>query len=294
MIGFLLFALCSLAFSVGLSLLVFFIGPFFNLNVVGGTHLASLALHCLVIGMAGSLASLLFSRRIAIISMGVQIIETPQNDAEYFLMREIEVLASKSGLAMPQVGIFYSSQINAFATGPTKNRSLVAVSSALLEGMEADEARAVLAHEIGHVRSGDMVWMTIINGVANSLVFFFSSILASAILSAFNQKSRDGSTMTFRIIIEFILQFFLGLISTVFVMAFSRYREYRADAQAAQLVGKQHMIAALQRLESANRCNEESLPPSMKAFGVFGKAGAFASHPSVEDRIEALRSERYA
>jgi heat shock protein HtpX len=294
MIGFLLFALCSLAFTIGLSFLVFVLSSVFHLSVFAGTNFSWLAVHCLLIGMAGSLVSLLMSRVIARISMNVDLIDEPQNDAELFLMREVRDLAQRSGVAMPQVGVFYSSQINAFATGPSKNRSLIAVSSALLEGMEADEARAVLAHEMGHVRSGDMVWMCIINGVASSLVLFFSSILSSAFMAAGNQKRGDSGYEALRFVIEMILQFVLGLVSTVFVMAFSRYREYRADAQAAHLVGKRHMVRALMRLDSVNRYNEESMPPSMKAFGVFGKAGLFSSHPSIDERIQALESGKYA
>lgn len=293
MIGFLLFAMCSLAFGIGLSLISIFMTSVFQLNILGASSYSGLAIHCLVVGMVGASISLLFSRSIAKIVMDVRIVENAQNDAEVFLLEEIADLAKRSGIAMPQVGIFYSNQINAFATGPTKNRGLVAVSTALLDGMTKDEARAVLAHEIGHVRSGDMVWMTVINGVSNSLVFFFSYILAGIVLSIFNQKEGNSATAVFRTILELVLQFVLGLVSTAFVMAFSRYREYRADAQAASLVGAKQMIEALMRLD-LNRCNEESMPPSMKAFGVFGKPGLFASHPTIEQRINALKSGSHA
>jgi heat shock protein HtpX len=294
MIAFVLFALCSLAFSIGLSLLAFAILHLFGLSLGGAdVQYLSMFIYSLVLGCGGALTSLMLSRKMAVWTMGVQLIDRPQNEAEMFIVREIEALSNKLGLKMPQVGIFMSDQINAFATGPTKNRALVAVSSGLIEQMTAEEARAVLAHEMAHVKSGDMFWMTIISGVSNSLVLFASYILSKLVVGSLFEK--DSFIAGFvKVIIEVVLQMVLGLFAMIFVMAFSRYREYRADAQAAQWVGRNDMIAALQRLNQ-NHNTEESMPASMQAFGIFGsKAGMFASHPALDERIEALRNRQYA
>ncbi|MFK4132201.1 protease HtpX [Pseudomonas luteola] len=291
MFGFFLFSLCALAFSIGLSVITFIFFKLFGISIHNG-QIMSLFMQCLIIGSVSSLFSLLMSRKIARWTMGVELVDMPSNEAEEFLVTEISELAERAGIKMPQVGIFYSEQINAFATGPCSNASLVAVSSALLESMTADEARAVLAHEIAHVRSGDMFWMTVINGISNGIVMFFSYIISSLVVNAIFEKNGFLPTLV-KVILETILQMTLGLLSMVFVMAFSRYREFRADEQAAQLVGRRHMIDALLRLNH-NHHAEETLPPSLKAFGIFGKAGMFSSHPSLDDRIVALKDKAYA
>lgn len=293
MFAFLLFGLCALAFSIGLSLFAYGILYLFGLPMGGhGVQYGAMFAYSLVIGCGGAFMSLLMSRKMAIWSMGVHLIDEPLNDAEVFIVTEIEMLARKLGVDMPQVGIFMSDQINAFATGASKNKALVAVSSGLIEQMTAEEARAVLAHEMAHVKSGDMFWMTLISGVSNSLVMFASFVLSK--LATGSIFERDGFLSGFvRVILETILQLVLGLFAMVFVMAFSRYREFRADAQAAQWTGREGMIAALQRLNQ-NHDTEVTMPASMQAFGIFGgKAGLFASHPSIEERIEALRTKSH-
>ncbi|MDU8351407.1 protease HtpX [Pseudomonas syringae pv. actinidiae] len=301
MIAYLLFALCSLFFSVALSVFAMIVLKLSGGSMSGsGIHYQGLFLYSLVIGVGGALISLMLSKVIAKFSMGVRIVSEPQNIAERFLVDEISRMCVRIGIKVPEIGIFESDQINAFATGPSKNNSLVAVSTALLEQMSADEARAVLAHELGHVKNGDMVWMSIINGVANSIAMFGSLIFSRLIVGYIFDRSDSGAAVACRLIIELILQIALGCFAMIFVMSFSRYREYKADAFAAELVGQRSMVLALERLD-LNRFTDESMPSSMKAFGISGgkrslssKAGIFSSHPTIQERVEALNGGSYA
>lgn len=294
MLAFFIFALCSLAFSLGLTLIASLIMSFFGLSLGGSeSQIFSVFIYSLILGFSGSFVSLIMSKKIAVWTMGVELIDSPRNAAEEFVVTEVEHISDFLGIKTPQVGIFFSDQINAFATGPSKNSALVAVSSGLLEQMTAEEARAVIAHEMAHVKSGDMFWMTVINGISNSLVTFASIVLSKLIVGSIFERDGFIATML-SMIVQMLLNIVFGMFALVFVMAFSRYREYRADAQAADWVGPQHMIDALTRL-SGNYHTEEAMPASMQAFGIFGsKAGVFSSHPSLDERIEALQSRQYA
>ena len=290
MFAFLLFSLCAVTFSAGLVVIAYVVMYAFDIHLGGqGSQLMTLFVYSMILGFGGAFISLMMSRKIAIWTMGVELIDHPANDAELFVINEVEELSRHLGIDMPQVGIFMSDQINAFATGSSKNSALVAVSSGLLEQMTAEEARAVIAHEMAHVKSGDMFWMTVINGISNGLVNFISIIVARLIVG----DTKDSATGSFSVmILQTILSMVFGVFAAIFVMAFSRYREFRADAQAADWIGPRDMIAALQRL-SNNYQTEETMPGSMQAFGIFGsKAGLFATHPSLDERIEALRNRQ--
>lgn len=242
-----------------------------------------------IFGFTGSFISLWFSKQMALRAVGGQIITTPQNEMEAWLLDTVKELAEKDSLPMPEVAIYYADEMNAFATGATKNRSLVAVSSGLLETMTRAESQAVLAHEISHIKNGDMVTMALLQGVLNTFVIFISRIIANAVAS-----SRDGefSRITY-FLISMGLEMVFGILASIIAMWFSRQREFRADAGAAKLVGKEGMINALKRLE-ATPVEEEEMQGSLVAFGINGKQSGimnlFLSHPPIEKRIDALKN----
>ncbi len=268
-----------------------------------GMNYASLAVFCLFWGMGGAFISLGLSRIIAKMSMGVKVInpETENHPALRALVGRVHDLARKAGLTtMPEVGYYESPELNAFATGPTRNRSLVAVSTGLLNRMSDDEVDGVLAHEIAHIANGDMVTMTLIQGVMNAFVMFLARILAFAITNALagNRNSEDnrGSSPFMQYMIVFVLEMVLSVFATMVVMAFSRWREYRADAGGASLAGRPKMVAALQALK-----RNYQLPPSAEPEAASvatlkissrragGLARLFLSHPPLDERIEALQ-----
>ena len=256
------------------------------LNVLGlnqpGQGTGSILVFAAVFGMGGSLISLLLSKTMAARSVGAQIIETPRSAGEKWLIDTVARQAQSSGIGMPQVAVFESPNPNAFATGANKDAALVAVSSGLLRNMTEDEVEAVLAHEISHVANGDMVTLALIQGVMNTFVMVFAQILASVL----DRGERRGMGYYAG---YYAAQMVLGFLASLVVMWFSRYREYRADAGGAHLAGRQKMIAALERLQSAS--NPEALPGGMSAFGIAGGLGhLLATHPSLEDRIAALRA----
>ncbi|SUT95791.1 heat shock protein HtpX [[Actinobacillus] rossii] len=190
---------------------------------------------------------------------------------------------------MPDVAIYYSSDVNAFATGATKNNSLVAVSSGLLNTMTEDEAEAVLAHEVSHIANGDMVTMTVLQGVLNTFVIFLSRIIASVVANGRNSDNEESQNSGTYFLVSMVLEIVFGVLATIIAMWFSRYREFRADAGSAQLVGKEKMIAALERLQRVH--SPEELPGSLNAMMINGKAKEFfMSHPPLEKRIAALRN----
>lgn len=190
---------------------------------------------------------------------------------------------------MPDVAIYYSSDVNAFATGATKNNSLVAVSSGLLNTMTEDEAEAVLAHEVSHIANGDMVTMTLLQGVLNTFVIFLSRIIASVVANGRNSDNEESQNSGTYFLVSMVLEIVFGVLATIIAMWFSRYREFRADAGSAQLVGKEKMIAALERLQRVH--SPEELPGSLNAMMINGKAKEFfMSHPPLEKRIAALRN----
>ena len=243
-----------------------------------------LLLMCAVFGMGGSFISLAMSKWIAKRSVGAVVIEQPANQQETWLLDTVKRQANQASIGMPEVAVWDSPEINAFATGMNKNNALVAVSTGLLRTMTKDEAEAVLAHEISHVANGDMVTLALIQGVVNTFVYFFARIAASALSRGSNNRFMYFMTVMF-------FQFVFGILASTIVMWFSRRREYRADEGGANLAGDKKMIAALQRLKGNSQ--ESHLDGQLVAFGISGKkamAALFLSHPPLEKRIAALQA----
>jgi len=254
--------------------------------------LNALLVYSAVIGFSGALISLFLSKTMAKHSLGVQVIEHPANATEQWLVDTVARLAQQSGIGMPEVGIFEGPP-NAFATGWNRNDALVAVSTGLLQTMNRDEVEAVLGHEIAHVANGDMVTLTLIQGVINTFVIFLSRIIGHFVDRVILKNERGHGIGFF--LASLVAQVVLGILASMIVMWFSRWREYRADAGSARLVGRHKMIAALRRLQAitqqAGGEDAVALPDEMAAFGIAGGkvAELFASHPSLEDRIAALQ-----
>ena len=241
-----------------------------------------------VIGFGGSIISLLMSKWLAKRSMGVQIIETPKNQTETWLLDIVKQQSQQAGIGMPEVGIFDSPTPNAFATGANKNNALVAVSSGLLQQMTRDEAEAVVGHEITHVSNGDMITLTLIQGVVNTFVIFFSRILGHFIDRVIFKNERGFGIGYY--VGSIVGQIVFSLLANIIVAWFSRRREFKADAGGAALAGRSKMINALHRLQQAH--DPQPLPNEMAAFGISG-AGLkelFSTHPPLEVRIKALES----
>lgn len=246
-------------------------------------------------GFSGSLISLLMSKTMAKRSVGAETIDQPRTEQERWLVDTVQRQANQAGLPMPEVAIYHSADVNAFATGASKNNSLVAVSTGLLNSMTRDEAEAVLAHEISHIRNGDMVTMTLLQGVLNTFVIFASRLIAQVVSSSQNSNSDEENTSSnsgIYFIVSMVLELIFGFLASMIAMWFSRYREFRADAGSAELVGKQKMIAALQRLQVLHEPKE--MEGQFSAFAINGKRGGiaafFMSHPPLEKRIEALKN----
>jgi heat shock protein HtpX len=276
-------ALLGLTFSLfGIQGLLVDNGVDLNLN--------ALLMYAAVIGFSGAFISLFLSKFLAKRSMQVHIIVDAENQTERWLVETVQKMAKTAGIGMPEVGIFSHSSPNAFATGWNKNNALVAVSTGLLDAMPKNEVEAVLAHEVSHVANGDMVTMTLIQGVVNTFVVFLSRIIGH-IVDRVVFKVERGHGPAFWIV-SFIAEILLGLFATVIVMWFSRYREFKADAGGAKLAGNHNMIAALQRLQSFK--GAPKLPDEMAAFAInAGKVQAiFSSHPPLEQRIKALQNSR--
>ena len=254
-------------------------------------NLSSLLVFCGLFGMSGSLISLLLSKFMAKRGTGTRIIESPKNKDEEWLLTTVASLANDAGIGMPEVGVFPSDSANAFATGWNRNNALVAVSTGLLRRFDEREVRAVLAHEIGHVANGDMITLSLIQGVVNTFVMFFARIIGHTVDRVVFKTERGYGIGYY--IVTIVAEIVLGILASMIVMWFSRYREYRADAAGAQLAGSAGMIAALQRLK-AEQGLPEDLPGELTAFGIRpGKAGNLAallrSHPPLDDRILALQ-----
>ena len=243
-------------------------------------------------GFGGAIFSLLISKWTAKRFTGAQVIETPRNEAEQWLVSTVKRQAQAAGIGMPEVAIYDAPEINAFATGANRNNALVAVSTGLLRAMDRDEAEAVLGHEVSHVANGDMVTMALLQGVLNTFVIVLSRIVGRAIDTYLG--NRDGYGLGYYASV-FVLDMVFGLFASMIAMWFSRHREFRADAGGARLAGKQKMIAALERL--AQTYGESTLPKQVAAFGISGGVGSglkrlFMSHPPLEERITALRNAR--
>jgi heat shock protein HtpX len=250
--------------------------------------LQALLIYSAIIGFSGSLISLFLSKTMAKHSMGVHVIDQPSNQTERWLVDTVAFQARRAGIEMPEVGIFDSPSPNAFATGWNKNDALVAVSSGLLQAMTKDEVEAVLGHEVSHVANGDMVTLTLIQGVVNTFVVFLSRVIGHVVDRVVFKVERGHGPAFW--IVSLAAQFILGILASMIVAWFSRYREFRADAGGADLAGRQKMINALRRLQQGQT---ESLPDEMAAFGISGgkMAELFASHPPLEMRIKRLQGK---
>lgn len=264
---------------------------------ISGSDYASLLVMCAIFGCVGSIVSLFLSKSMCKRAYGVQVITNPQNYQEQFLVNTISRLCNSAGLPMPEVGIYQSADPNAFATGPSKDNALVAVSTGLLNSMSEDEVAGVLGHEISHVKNGDMVTMALLQGVLNTFVYFFSYIATFAIINATrgNNNNDDrapsfGSSMMFYTI-NSIMQVIFGVGATMILMWFSRYREYRADAGSAAINGKESMIRALMALKRGVAPKEDKEHAYMQALCINGAptvSELFMSHPPLDKRIAAL------
>jgi heat shock protein HtpX len=283
------FLVTNLAIVLVLSLTMRLLGvePFLNAN---GLNLNSLLIFAAVMGFGGAFISLAISKWSAKKMSGAVTIENPKTPDEIWLMNTVKKQSETVGIQMPEVAIFNSPVVNAFATGMSRNSSLVAVSSGLLEMMTKDEAEAVIGHEISHIANGDMVTLTLIQGVVNTFVLFFSRVIGYTVDKVVF-KTRQGTGPAF-FITMIISELLLGVLASIVVMWFSRQREYRADIGGGQLAGNQKMIAALKRLKS--QYESSALPKSIAALGISGEQGMglkelFSTHPSLDDRIARLQ-----
>ena len=260
------------------------------LNVLGlnraGGGIGNILASAAVVGFTGSIVSLLLSKNMAKASVGARVITNPANEAEAWLLQTVENQARQWNLKTPEVAIYDSPDPNAFATGATRNSSLVAVSTGLLHRMTRDEVEAVLAHEMAHVGNGDMVTLTLIQGVVNTFVVFFARIIAGIVAQTRNGNESENHNGIY-FVVNFVLQLLFGFLASIIVMWFSRQREYRADAGAAKLVGAPKMIAALQRLKGQGN----DLPQNMTAMGIASdnKDSLLSTHPSLDNRIARLQ-----
>jgi len=287
----LLFLATNVAIMIVISIVfsVFGIGSTLQANGVD-LNLNALLVLSAIIGMTGSFISLAISKWSAKRAMNVHVIEKPQNQTEQWLVSLVAKQAKEAGIGMPEVGIFETPEPNAFATGMSRNSALVAVSTGLLQAMSADEVEAVVGHEISHVANGDMITMALMQGVVNTFVYFFASIIGHFVDRVI-LKNEQGHGMGYYIT-QMIAQVALSFLASMLVMWFSRYREFHADAGGANLAGKEKMISALRALQRAH--NPEDLPGQLAAFGINGGGvqKLFMSHPPLEDRIAALQNQR--
>jgi len=285
-----LFILTNLAVMLVLSIVLSVVFSVFN---IPRQSMGGLLVMAAVFGFGGSFISLAMSKWMAKRSTGAVVIEQPRNSTEHWLVDTVRRQAQQAGIGMPEVAIYDSPEMNAFATGMSRNNALVAVSTGLLHNMNQREVEAVLAHEVSHVANGDMVTLTLIQGVVNTFVIFFARLVAGVIDNFFRSSDEESSESGFSfsyMITVFVLEMIFGILASVIVMWFSRQREYRADAGAARLVGAPAMVAALDRLRSNH---DSQLEGSMMAFGIASKSARsewFLSHPPLEKRIAALQN----
>ncbi|AXI84307.1 protease HtpX [Xylella taiwanensis] len=280
-----LFAITNFAVLVLASIVMSLLG-------VNATQMGGLFVIAVIFGFGGSLISLLISKVIAKRTTGAYVIGQPRNPTELWLLETVRRQAQIVGIAMPEVGIYEGTEVNAFATGPDRNNALVAVSTGLLQNMSQDEVEAVLGHEIAHVANGDMVTMALLQGVLNTFVIVLARVLGGFIDSTL-AGNRDGGRGVAYYAIILVLELLFGLFATMITMWFSRHREFRADEGGAYLAGRAKMIAALERL-AINR-GQSTLPTQVQAFGISGGVGEglrklFMSHPPLNQRIAALRA----
>lgn len=260
-----------------------------------GLNYGSLLIFALVFGMGGSFISLALSKWTAKKMSGANVIKAPANETERWLVRTVSELATKSNIGMPEVAIFPSEDMNAFATGMSRNKSLVAVSAGLLRKMDKEKVKAVLAHEVAHASNGDMITLALIQGVVNTFVLFLSRVIGHTVDKVVfkNEKGHGPAFWITTIIAEIVL----AILASIIVFYFSRKREYRADSGAAELVGKKPMIGALEALKAT--VSQPHLPDKMAAFGISGSKRSglkalFATHPDLDDRVAALEMSVYS
>ncbi len=286
----LLFAVTNIAVLVILSVTARLLGLEVHLAERGGSLTGLLWLSA-IFGFGGALISLALSKSMAKMAMSVKVIAEPRTSAETRLLETVRAHAERTGIGMPEVGVFDSSRPNAFATGGSRDRALVAVSTGLLASMQREEVEAVLGHEISHVTNGDMVTMALLQGVLDTLVIFLARVLGTVIDSALRGGQRDQrfGLGPFYFVTVIVLQILFGVLATLIVMRFSRRREFRADAGGATLAGRDNMISALMSLQ---RAQGEPLLGQFQAFGIQGGKvrRLFMSHPPIEERIAALRA----
>ncbi len=292
-----LFLMVNVLVVVTITIVLNLLGVHGYVNAHYGIDYQQLAIFCLVWGMVGAFISLALSRFMAKMMMGVQVVDPNTQDPELQqLVHIIQNLARSAHLpAMPEVGIYDSPELNAFATGPSKSRALVAVSTGLLGRMNQQELEGVLGHEITHIANGDMVTLTLIQGVINAFVMFLARVLSFAISQALRSKDDDRGPSYLPYILTPIFEILFSILGYMVVAAFSRHREFRADAGGAKLAGRDSMIAALRSLQRAYETpieDAQPTPSAIQAFQITGKKGGFlqffSSHPPLEDRIAAL------
>ncbi|MFA6972923.1 MAG: protease HtpX [Gallionella sp.] len=288
-----LFILTNLAVVFVINITLRLLGVDRVLDQSGAINFNALLIMSLVIGFAGSIISLFMSKWSAKRMVDAQVIVTPSDPTERWLVETVRRQAQAAGIGMPEVAIYDAPDVNAFATGWNKNDALVAVSTGLLHNMGRDETEAVLAHEISHVANGDMVTLALIQGVVNTFVVFFSKLFGIFVDSLLRKDGEERGPGIGSFIAEIVAQLVLGVLASVVVMWFSRQREFRADAGGASLAGREKMIAALERLKINHE--QASLPKEMAASGISGGGGMsrlFMTHPPLEERIAALRAAR--
>jgi heat shock protein HtpX len=285
-----LFLATNMAIVLVLSVTMRLLGvePYLTAN---GLNLTSLLIFAAVMGFGGSFISLAISKWMVKRSMGVHVIESPSNSTEFWLVQTVGAYAERAGIKMPEVGIYDSPDVNAFATGMSKNSSLIAVSTGLLHQLTREEAEAVLGHEVAHAANGDMVTLALIQGVVNTFVMFFSRVIGHLVDKLIFKTERGQGPAFF--VTMFIAELVLGFLASTIVMWFSRQREFRADTGGANLAGRHNMIAALERL---NSLHPQPLPDRMAAMGIAGGGGGglkrlFMTHPPLEERIAALKAQ---
>lgn len=288
----LLFLATNLAIIFILNITLHLLGVDRILNAQGtGLNYNALLIFAAVFGMGGAFISLAISKWTAKRFTGAHVIERPVNEGERWLVETVQRLARSSGIGMPEVAIYDSPDVNAFATGMSRDKALVAVSSGLLHVMSRDEAEAVLGHEVSHVANGDMVTLALIQGVVNTFVIFLSRVIGDIVDRAVFKNERGHGPAFW--IISIIAELVLGILASMIVFWFSRRREFRADAGGARLAGREKMIAALERLAGIH---SQPLPDQMAAFGIAGGVGQglrrlFLTHPPLSERIAALRAQ---
>lgn len=291
----LLFVVTNIAVLFVLSITASLIMGFLGIRELPGQiNLPGLLVFAAVIGFGGSFISLAMSKWMAKMSTGAQVIQQPRNNAEQWLVETVRRQARQAGIGMPEVAIYDAPDVNAFATGMNRNSALVAVSTGLLQAMDRDEAEAVLAHEVTHVANGDMVTLTLIQGVVNTFVIVLSRLVGYFVDRVILKNERDGVGIGF-FVSSMVAQVVLGILASMVVMWFSRQREFRADAGGARLAGSNKMIAALERLKAAHE--PAALPDQMAAFGISGRRDGgwmrlFMSHPPLDERIAALKARQ--